>query len=172
MAAAPPSDRGRPSPGVARPAPIPTSPAHRPIVEPLAPQRYRVQITIGAETEDKLRRLQDLLRREIPDGDPAAIFDRALTLLLADVEKKKLAATERPMTPRPLTPGSRTIPASVRRAVTDRDGGQCGFVTGDGYRLVLRSGDRYFPRYRVVTENLEAHRIYAVAACFAQKPSR
>ena len=32
-------------------------------------------------THDKLRRVQDLLRREIPDGDPGEIFDRALSLL-------------------------------------------------------------------------------------------
>ena len=30
----------------------------------------------------------------IPSGDPAAIFDRALTLLLADLERTKLAATD------------------------------------------------------------------------------
>jgi hypothetical protein len=45
-------------------------PAGRPVVAPLAPARYRVQFTIGEETHRKLRRVQDLLRREIPDGDP------------------------------------------------------------------------------------------------------
>jgi hypothetical protein len=49
-----------------------------------------VQFTIGQESDEKLRRLQALLRREVPDGDPAAIFDRALTLLLETVEKRKL----------------------------------------------------------------------------------
>jgi hypothetical protein len=57
----------------------------RPIVPPTAPERYRVQFTIGQETHEKLRRVQALLRREIPDGDPAAIFERALTLLLETV---------------------------------------------------------------------------------------
>ena len=55
--------------------------APRPIVQALAPERYRVQFTIGQETHDRLRRVQTLLRREIPNGDPAAIFDRALELL-------------------------------------------------------------------------------------------
>src|SRR5262245_3528026 len=50
----------------------------RPVIRPSAPERYRVQFTIGEATHDKLRRLQALLRREIPDGDPGAIFDRAL----------------------------------------------------------------------------------------------
>ena len=66
------------------------------MVTALAPERYRVQFTVGEATHEKLRRVQDLLRREIPDGDPAAIFDRALTLLLEDVARKKLAATSKP----------------------------------------------------------------------------
>jgi hypothetical protein len=40
------------------------------------------------------RRVQALLRREIPDGDPGEIFDRALTLLLETVEKRKLGAAK------------------------------------------------------------------------------
>jgi hypothetical protein len=42
----------------------------RPIIQATAPERYRVQFTIGQETHEKLRRLQAVLRREIPDGDP------------------------------------------------------------------------------------------------------
>ena len=57
------------------------------MVEALAPQRYRVQFTIGQETQEKLRRLQALLRREIPDGDPGTIFDRAVSLLLGREEE-------------------------------------------------------------------------------------
>jgi hypothetical protein len=58
-----------------------------------------VQFTIGEETRQKLRRVQALLRREIPDGDPAAIFDRALSLLLAKVERSKVGKADRPRPP-------------------------------------------------------------------------
>src|SRR5438876_478976 len=68
----------------------------RPAVQATAPERYRVQFTIGQPTHDKLRRVQALLRREIPDGDPGAIFDRALSLLLETVEKVKLGAVANP----------------------------------------------------------------------------
>ena len=61
------------------------------IVRPLAPERYKVQFTVSSETHDKLRRAQDLLRHVIPSGDPAAIFDRALTMLVAELEKTRLA---------------------------------------------------------------------------------
>jgi len=113
----------------------------RPIVQATAPQRYRVQFTIGQETHDKLRRLQALLRCEIPDGDPGAIFDRAVTLLLERVEKNKLgAATKprprpliRPETDRPASP-SRDIPREVKRAVWRRDAGQCAYVAASGRR--------------------------------------
>lgn len=104
----------------------------RPVTRPLTPERYRLQFTVSKETHDKLRHLQDLLCREIPDGDPAVIFERALDLLVAHVEKKKLAATKSPRPPRENTSGSRDIPAHVHRAVWERDGGQCAFVGSKG----------------------------------------
>ena len=104
-----------------------SAPASRPVVAPLSPERYKVQFTISKEAHDKLRHVQDLLCREIPDGDPAAIFERALDLLVADVEKKKLAATKKPRPPRENTSGSRDVPPHVRRIVWERDGGQCAF---------------------------------------------
>jgi 5-methylcytosine-specific restriction endonuclease McrA len=114
-----------------------------PAVSPLSPERYRVQLTVGQETHDKLRRLQDLLRREVPSGDPALIVDRALTLLLQAVEKRKLAATSKPRgasrsrtgTPHGQgTPATRHVPAAVRRAVWKRDGDRCGYISPSGHR--------------------------------------
>ena len=113
------------------PPPLPT-PAPRPVVAPLAPERYRVQFTVSKETHDKLRQCQDLLRREIRDGDPAAIFDRALTLLLREVERKKKGATTRPRRPRGTKDGSRKIPAHVKRAAWSRDEGRCAFEGRQG----------------------------------------
>ena len=107
----------------------PAFPAPRPAeIKPLAPERYKVQFTVPRETHDKLRRVQDLMRHTIPDGDPAAIFDRALTLLLAELSRTKLAATDRPQPERgAVRRHSRHIPAAVKRTVWSRDGGQCAF---------------------------------------------
>ncbi|MGH2605117.1 MAG: HNH endonuclease [Anaerolineales bacterium] len=126
----------------AGPAPTP-----RPVVRPSAPERYRVQFTIGEETREKLRRVQALLRREIPDGDPAAIFDRALTLLLDKVERTKVGKADRPRppirfetdNPRERAHPSRHIPRHVKRAVWKRDGGQCAFVAATGLRCAERT---------------------------------
>ena len=99
----------------------------RPVIAPLAPERYKVQFTINRETYDKLRRVQDLMRHSVPDGDPAAVFDRALTALLVELEKSRIASTSRPRTASPSVSGSRHIPASVRREVWRRDEGRCTF---------------------------------------------
>ena len=110
-------------------APVCLRPAE---VRPLAPESYRVQFTLSAAGCQRLRRAQDLLRHSIPNGDVAAVMERALALLVEDLEKKKLSATERPRGARPVKRGSRRIPAGVRREVWQRDGGQCAFVGTNG----------------------------------------
>jgi 5-methylcytosine-specific restriction endonuclease McrA len=101
-------------------------------VTPLAPERYRLQVTISTQTHAKLRRAQDLLRHSIPNGDPAAILDRALTLLVENLEKTRAAATTRPQRVRPTAPRSRHVPATVKRQVWVRDQGQCAFFGANG----------------------------------------
>jgi hypothetical protein len=124
------------------PAFVPTA---RSIVRATAPERYRVQFAIGQDTHEKLLRVQALLRREIPDGDPARIFDRALTLLLEKVEKTKLGATARPRPCPPIRPEtdnsarSRDVPRAVKRVTWKRDGGQCAFVSPTGRRCSERT---------------------------------
>jgi hypothetical protein len=121
------------------PSPAFTPPPARPaVVAPLAPQRYKVQFTASADTYAKLRLAQDLLRHQIPDGELGTIVDRALTALLADLAKKKFAATDRPRGSRGTAPGSRHIPAEVKRAVWLRDGGRCAFVSHNGRRCTER----------------------------------
>lgn len=100
---------------------------HPPEIKPLAPERFKVQFTVSRDTYDKLRHVQDLLRHTIPNGDPAAIFDRALSLLLADLSKAKFAAANHPRPGRDAKLGSRHIPAAIKREVWRRDGGQCAF---------------------------------------------
>lgn len=121
-----PAESGHPATAVISRPPRP------PVIVPLAPEQYKVQFTASRETHDKLRRAQDLLRHVIPNGDPAAIVDRALTLLLADLEKTRLAAVRQPRDPRPASPGSRHAPAAVKREVWARDGGLCAFVGSCG----------------------------------------
>jgi hypothetical protein len=148
-----------PAPTIGKPPPS--------TVAPLAPERYRVQFTIGEESEKALRRLQELLKREIPSGDPAAIYDRALKLLLAHVERRKNGVTEKMRTRKATAPAranSRYMPAAVRREVSGRDGGQCAFVAADGRRCTARAfieyhhaGTPYAHGGPATTENIALH---------------
>jgi hypothetical protein len=89
---------------------------------------------------DKLQRAQDLLGHQIPSGDIAAVFDRALDILLRMLEKQKFAATDRPRSdPRPfMSTSDRYLPRALRHAVWVRDGGQCTFVGSTGHRCTAR----------------------------------
>ena len=114
---------------------------------------------------------QDLLRHSIPSGDVAAIVDRALTVLVEELQRTKCAAVDRPRAPRTSTMRSsnRYIPAAVKREVWQRDGGQCVFVGALG-----RCAERGFLEYHhcvpfadggaATVENLElrcrAHNAY------------
>ena len=113
-------------------ATVPAPASSQAMVAPLAPELFKVQLTISRETRDKLDRIQALARHAIPDGDLAAIVDRALTLLLNELEQRRCAATAAPRYPREVPERTRRIPAAVKREVWRRDGGRCAFVGRDG----------------------------------------
>ena len=123
----------------------PALPPPRAIIAPLAPERFKVQLTISRDTRDKLDRVQALARHAIPNGDLATIFDRGLTLLLNELERRVCAATPSPRRPREASERSRHIPAAVKREVWRRDGGRCAFVGRDG-----RCSERSFLEYHHV----------------------
>lgn len=143
---------------------MPVVPRAQAVVRPLAPARYSLHVTISQETHDKLRRAQDLLRHA-GAAEPAVVLDRALTLLVAQLERRKAGApqpSQKPATAgptrkaKPTRPVStplaqgpqaaevehiqqlgarpRHIPAAVRRAVWDRDGARCAYVSPSGTR--------------------------------------
>src|SRR6185436_246167 len=102
-------------------------------VAPIAPERYLMRVTLSGDAHRKLERARNLLRHSIPNGDAAAIVDRALTVLVEQLERTKVAATSRPRkTVRATSARSRHVPAAVKRQVWTRDGGRCAFVGSDG----------------------------------------
>jgi 5-methylcytosine-specific restriction endonuclease McrA len=123
----------------------------RSVVRPLAAERYEIRFTASAETLEKLRAAQDLLGHAVPTGDLAQVFDRALTLLVADLARKKFATTSRPRPSTTSGTDERHIPAAVKRAVAVRDRARCGFVSPNGRRC----GERRF---------LEFHHVVPYAA--------
>jgi hypothetical protein len=65
------------------------------VILALAPNRYKLQVTISESTQQKLRQAQELIRHQIPDGNTAEILDRALDLLVEKLKKQKFGGTGR-----------------------------------------------------------------------------
>ena len=129
-------------------------------VEPPSPVCYRVQVSISASTHEKLRKAQALLGHVDPSGDVAQVLDRALDALIEQLEKRKCgkrqarevasrevvarevptqeaaapAQASRCEQENPMRAKARYIPPHVRRAVWERDGGQCTYVGPAGNR--------------------------------------
>jgi hypothetical protein len=153
----------------------------RPMETPLAPERYKLQFTISGETHAKLRQVQAIGRHVVPSGDPAEIFDRALTLLLQDLERRRCAAVTSPRPASTTVGRSRHIPASVKRDVWRRDEGRCAYIGREG-----RCTERGFLEYHHVqpyaagglatTANIElrcrAHNEYEASLFFGCESDR
>jgi len=121
------------------PLSIPVRPSARPVVVPLAPERYKVQFTASMGGYENLCLAQDLLRHQIPNGDAGKIIELALARLVKDLKRENLGAANRPRRSRGTAPDSRHIPAEVRRNVWARDGGRCAFVVHSGHRCTERA---------------------------------
>jgi len=131
----------------------PVSPS---VVQPLSPGRYKVQFTASAEFHHKLERLRALIGSKVPDCDLAAVIEQAATEKLERLEARRFARTrahrELPGRPgghqRPAetnetetrqSPSSRYLPATVRRAVWERDGGRCRYLDEQARRCKERA---------------------------------
>jgi hypothetical protein len=115
---------------VARVNPQPDVPS---IITPLGPDRFRLQVTIGTETYEKLKKAQGFLRHVTPLGDLDVVIGRALDALLPSLERARYGKTGRPRQGRARRrTRSRYIPRAVQRAVWERDGGRCAFVGPQG----------------------------------------
>jgi 5-methylcytosine-specific restriction endonuclease McrA len=128
---------GRPTGPLARPK----AQTRRATIEPLSPARYKVQFTASQELRDKLARLTALMRSEVPDGDLAAIVERAVSEKLQRLDARRFGKTKAPrktLAGTVTTPGSRRVPAALRRAVYERDEGRCTYVDQQRRRCAQR----------------------------------
>jgi hypothetical protein len=107
-------------------------------LEPLSPDRVRVEFTARAEFYDKLQQARQLLSHALPSGDLGELMERALDALL-EKETRQRFGVGGPRKQRKLRAGSRHVPVEVQRAVWQRDGAQCTFVDAEGRRCGERS---------------------------------
>ena len=149
-------------PALVPPAPSEHAPGHveeSPGDGVASAERYFLKLTIGKSTREKLRYAQALLSHAVPSGDVAQVLDRALDALIVNLERRRLGAGSRQRSTPELqgsslrggvsspcgrttrlcpTVRSRYVPAAVRRAVWERDQGQCTFVSAAGHRCESR----------------------------------
>jgi hypothetical protein len=112
--------------------------AHVPTkVAPIARGRFVLQVTISKETREKLEYAQALMSH-VAGCDLARVFDRALDTLIAKLEAKRCGAASKPRAKGRPTLSQRHIPAHVKHAVWQRDGGQCTYTTESGHRCPAR----------------------------------
>jgi 5-methylcytosine-specific restriction endonuclease McrA len=122
---------------------VPSKPAPRQprTFEAVAPGRFRLHFDFDAEFRESLERLQALVRTSVPDGDLAKVIRLAVTRELKRLEARRFAKTRKPRkaaADTDTTTKSRHIPAAVRRAVHERDGGRCTYRDKHGRRCAKR----------------------------------
>jgi hypothetical protein len=104
------------------------------IVQPLAPERFKVQFTADRALHDKIEQARDLMRHRNPSGDLATVFDRAMTLLVDRLKTERFGLTDRPRASKGTKADARRPSAADQRAVYRRDGGRCTYVDAQGGR--------------------------------------
>lgn len=117
------------------PRPDKPSRIRRSTIEPLSESRFAVEFTASAALREKLERCRDLLSHANPSRDLGVVIERAVDLLLVDLEKRRLARVKRPGRARNAPQGPPAgITNAARRAVFERDGMQCTYVAAGGRR--------------------------------------
>jgi len=90
------------------------------------------------------------MRSSVPDGDLAAIVEQAVTEKLHRLESQRFARTQAPrktLSQSEASPTTRQIPAAVKRAVYERDGGRCRYEDEQGRRCTARQGLAFHHRH-------------------------
>jgi len=128
-------------------APPPAPGPRRDGTEPLTAELHRLHVTVSNRFLEKLERAKAALSHSHPGGGAEEILEAGLDLLLERRAKRQGLVENPRKEERPCAPDH--VPARVKRAVWERDGGRCqwplesGGVCGSTLRLEL---DHIHPR--------------------------
>lgn len=141
-----PESRVPSEPGLFAARPAVVSLPVAPVVQPVAENRFTIKLTVSKAFVDALEEARVILSHRVPGGEVEAVLRVALDDLIAKEAKRNAPKRETiPVeaevadrgtpSPRhsPSGSGSRkAVPAAVRRAVWERDGGCCAWRKADG----------------------------------------
>jgi hypothetical protein len=121
----------------------PAAPA-RASIEPTSEARYRIQLNASSALKEKLELFKALVSHSVPNGDIAAVLERALDLAIEQAQKQRFAKTDRPRSVRTRTLKRASthrehVPNAVQRKVAARDGLRCTYVSDAGCRCSARA---------------------------------
>jgi hypothetical protein len=111
-------------------APTPGPREERDRVEPLTAKSSRIHVTVSRGFLEKVEAARSALSHSMPDATLADVLEAGLDLVLAAHAKRKGLVAKPRKTPPPST--SDHIPAHVKRAVWERDGGRCAYPMPGG----------------------------------------
>jgi 5-methylcytosine-specific restriction endonuclease McrA len=136
-----------PLPPEAEPEPLALEPParlpSRPSLTPFSEDQWSMRVTVDRAFKEDLEMLRSLLSHKLPQGDLSAVLREAVRCGIEKHGKRRGAVRpqreRKPAAPKPPPPGKRPhVPAAVRRAVWERDGGRCTFTSPDGHRCGSR----------------------------------
>ena len=110
-------------PGTAAPSPAATAAKKRDGAEPLTAELRRLHVTVSSRFLEKLEAARAALSHSHPCGSAQEILEAGLDLLLERQAKRNGQVKKPQEKERPSAPDH--VPARVRRAVWERDGGRC-----------------------------------------------
>jgi hypothetical protein len=121
-------------------------------LEPLSADTYCLQLHTTEALKQKLELAADLMSHANPSRDLAVVVERALDLLIQDIQKKRFGQTKRPRATatstkvppaeegkRPQRKRSRHVPNEVKRDIVARDTLACTHTLDDGTRCNARA---------------------------------
>jgi 5-methylcytosine-specific restriction endonuclease McrA len=161
-----------PGPASPPPAPLPPPEPARPPgrLQPIAPERHVLRMTVGAAFVADLEAVRQALSHKLPGGSLEEILHECVRTTLQRVERRRRGAGKKTCAKAP-PPGSRYVPVAIRDEVFDRDDGQCTFVGSTGRRcgsrhqLQLHHIDPFGKRGPTTAANLtlrcRAHNLHA-----------
>jgi len=133
----PPRPASPPPPATPPPRQPPGSPATAARLQPIAPERHVLRMTVGAAFVADLEAVRQALSHKLPGGGLEEVLHECVRTTLQSIERRRRGAGKKASAKAPPS-GSRYVPVAVRDEVWKRDEGRCTFMGAGGCRCGSR----------------------------------